>query len=116
VGEIIRQTAFSLLEVVDGAAEVGAAPTTDGNGAGSAKAHFLSAITFEYDVGRMPLIDLAERDLAGLVVRLDTRSMIFCDMDSCPFLPQLGEEQTGASSKSSKERKPGPNRCRASSL
>jgi hypothetical protein len=44
VCELIRQTALSLLEVVDRTAEVGAAPTTDGNGAGSVKGHLLTAL------------------------------------------------------------------------
>jgi hypothetical protein len=43
MGEIIRQRAFSLLEVVDeGIAEVGAAPTTGGCGADSAKGRLLT--------------------------------------------------------------------------
>jgi hypothetical protein len=45
VGEPIRQMAFSLTDVVDeGIAEVGAAPTTDGCGAGSAKGDLLATL------------------------------------------------------------------------
>src|SRR5215217_5213899 len=37
VGELVRQTAFALSDVVDEGAELGAAPTTGARGAGSAK-------------------------------------------------------------------------------
>jgi hypothetical protein len=39
--------------------------------------------------------------------------MIICAMGSYPFLPMLDEERTGTTSK---EKKPGPNSCRACSL
>jgi hypothetical protein len=45
VGELIRQPACSLLEVVDeGMPEIDAAPTTGGYGARSAKGYLLSAV------------------------------------------------------------------------
>jgi hypothetical protein len=71
VGELIRQTAFSLLDVVDEAAEVGAAPTTGAYGARSSKGRPLSTVALQGYVGWVPFVDLAERDLADLVVRLD---------------------------------------------
>src|SRR5215217_2620496 len=71
VGEIVRQTAFALSDVAGEGAEVGAAPTTGGRGAGSAKGHLLSAVALEGDVGRMPLVDLAKGHFAALVVGLD---------------------------------------------
>jgi hypothetical protein len=71
VGEVIRQMAFSLSDVVDEAIEVGTAPTTGGYGAGSTKDQLLAAIARESDVRRMPLVDLPERDFTGLVVRID---------------------------------------------
>src|SRR5215204_2647768 len=43
VGEIIRQTAFTLSDGVDEGVEVGAATTAGGCGAGSGKGHLLSA-------------------------------------------------------------------------
>src|SRR5215208_6415014 len=72
VGELVRQTAFALSDLVDEGAEVGAAPTTGGCGAaGSAKGHLLAAVALEGYGGRMPLVDLAERHFAALVVGLD---------------------------------------------
>src|SRR5215218_4741611 len=71
VGEFVRQTAFVLSDVVDEGAEVGPAPTTGGRGAGSAKGHLLGAVALEGYGGRMPLVDLAKRHFAALVVRLD---------------------------------------------
>jgi hypothetical protein len=72
VGEIVRQTAFALSDVVDVGAKLGAAPTTGGRGAaGSAKGHLLSAVALEVYGGRMPLLDLAKGHFAALVVCLD---------------------------------------------
>jgi hypothetical protein len=71
VGELVRQMAFALLDVVDEATEVGVASTTGGYGAGSTKDQLLAAIARESDIRRMPLVDLPERDLTGLVVRID---------------------------------------------
>src|SRR3712207_1183874 len=68
VGEPVRQTAFSLFDVVDEGSEVGVAPTTGRYGVGSAEGDLLAAIALEGDVGRMPLVGLAERDFAGFVV------------------------------------------------
>jgi hypothetical protein len=73
VGELVRQTAFTLSYAVDEGAELGTAPTTGGYAAaGSAKGHLLSALALEGHGGRMPLVDLAKRHLATLVMRLDT--------------------------------------------
>ena len=72
VGEIIWQMPFALLDVVDEPAEVGAAPTTVGYGAGSGKGNLLAAVALECYVRRMPFVDLAERDFASLVVRFDS--------------------------------------------
>src|SRR5215203_7093389 len=47
VGEIVRQTAFTLSDLVDEGAKVGAAPTTGGCAAGSAKGHLLAAVALE---------------------------------------------------------------------
>src|SRR3954454_7399051 len=69
VGELVRQTAFVLSDVVDEGAEVGPAPTTCGRGGGRAKGHLLAAVALEGDVGRMPLVDSGERRFAALVVR-----------------------------------------------
>src|SRR5215204_5257060 len=71
VGELVRQTAFALSDVVDKDAQVGAAPTTGGCGGCSAKGHLLAAVALEGDGGRMPLVDCSERHLATLVVCLD---------------------------------------------
>jgi hypothetical protein len=72
VGEVVRQTAFALSDVVDEDAQVGAAPTAGTRGAGSAKGHLLAAVALEGDGGRMPLVDLAKRHLVVLVVGLDS--------------------------------------------
>src|SRR5215217_7458119 len=71
VGEIVRQTAFALSDLADEGAEVSAAPTAGGCGAGSAKGHLLSAFALECECGRMPLVDLAKEHFAALVVCLD---------------------------------------------
>jgi hypothetical protein len=61
VGELVRQTAFTLSDVVDEGAKLGAAPTAGGlGGAGSAKGQLLAAVALEVDCGRMPLVDLAK--------------------------------------------------------
>src|SRR5215210_1895462 len=71
VGEPIRHTDFSFLDVVGEGVKVGAARTTGGYGAGSGKDQLLAAVAFDGDVRRMPLVDLPERDFTGLVVRID---------------------------------------------
>src|SRR5918994_1015621 len=71
VGESVRQTAFALSDVVDEGAHVGAAPTTGGHGAGSAKGNLLAAVALEGYGGRMPLVDSSERHFAALVVCID---------------------------------------------
>src|SRR3954470_5448112 len=71
VGELVRQTAFALSDGVDKGAQLGAAPTTGGCGAGSAKGHLLAAVALEGDGGRMPLVDSSERRFAALVMGLD---------------------------------------------
>src|SRR5215212_11183437 len=71
VAEIVRQTALALPDLVHEGAELGPAPTTGGRGACSAKGHLLGAVAREGDRGRMPLVDLAERHFAALVVCLD---------------------------------------------
>src|SRR5215211_4524962 len=71
VGEIVRQTAFALSDVVDEGAELGVTPTAGARGAGGAKGHLLAALALQGDGGRMPLVDLAERHFAALVVCLD---------------------------------------------
>src|SRR5215213_6035958 len=71
VGELVRQTAFALPDLVGEGAEVSAAPTTGGRGAGSAKGHLLAAVALECDAGRMPLVDSSERHFAALVVCID---------------------------------------------
>jgi hypothetical protein len=69
-GEFLRHAAFSLFEVADGVAEAGVAPTGV-YGAGGGKDQLLAAVALERDLGGMPLVDLAKRDLAGLVARFD---------------------------------------------
>src|SRR5215210_7794080 len=71
VGELVRQTAFTLSDVVDEGAELGAAPTTGGRGAGGGKGHLLAAAALQGHGGRMPLVDSSERHLAVLVVCFD---------------------------------------------
>src|SRR5215212_11695436 len=71
VGELVRQTAFTLSDLVDEGAQVGAAATTGGRGADSGKGHLLAAVALEGDVGRMPPVGFAERHFAVLVVCLD---------------------------------------------
>src|SRR5688572_14510184 len=72
VGELVRQTAFTLSDVVDEGAQVGAAPTTGDRGAaGSAKGDLSAAVALEGHGGRMPCVDLAKRHFAALVVGFD---------------------------------------------
>jgi hypothetical protein len=71
VGALMWQMAFVLSGVADEVTQIGAAPTTGGDGAGSARGHRRAAVALEGDVLWTPLVDLAERDFAGLVVRLD---------------------------------------------
>src|SRR5829696_2110780 len=73
VGELVRQTAFVLSDVVYEGDEVGTAPTTGGRGgaACSAKGRLLAALALEVDGGRMPLVDGSEGHFAALVVCLD---------------------------------------------
>src|SRR3954447_19901567 len=66
VGELVRQTAFALSDVVDEGAEVGAAPTTGARGAGSGKGHLLGAVAREGYGGRMPHVDLTKQHFAAL--------------------------------------------------
>ena len=49
VGEIVRQTAFTLSDLVDEGAQIGTAPTTGGCRAGSGKGHLLAAVALEGD-------------------------------------------------------------------
>src|SRR5215211_1792182 len=63
--------AFALSDVVDEGAELGAAPTAGGYGTGSPKCHLLATFALDGDVRWMPLVDLAKRDFAALVVCLD---------------------------------------------
>src|SRR5215208_2442822 len=87
VGELIRQTAFALSDLVDEGVEVGTAPTTGGRGggAGSGKGHLLAAVALEGDVGRMPRVDLAKGDFAVLVVGFDALEDLHHRL--YPFLP-----------------------------
>src|SRR5215210_2936583 len=71
VDELVWQPAFALSDLVDKGAELGAAPATDGRCAGSRKGHLLAAVALEGNADRLPLVDLAERHLAALVVGLD---------------------------------------------
>jgi hypothetical protein len=94
MGEIVRQTAFALSDVVDEGAELGAAPTTGGCGAGScgagsAKGHLLFALALEGDVRWMPLVDLAKRHFAALVVCLDAFENLVRHMGFTPS-PRAG--------------------------
>jgi hypothetical protein len=77
VGELVRQTSFALSDVVDEGAQVRAAPTAGGCGAGSGKGHLLTAVTLKDDAGWMSLIGFAERHLAALVMRLDALDGLF---------------------------------------
>src|SRR4051795_11922375 len=88
VGELVRQTAFTLSDVADEGAQLGAAPTTGGLGACSAKGHLLGAVALEGYGGRMPLVDSSERRFAALVVCLDTFEDLH-HMGFYPFLPPL---------------------------
>ncbi len=77
VGKAIRQSAFVLFEVVDEAIDIklGAAPTTGSYSAGRGKDQLLATVALEGDVSRMPLVDLAERGFASLVVRFDRSAL-----------------------------------------
>ncbi len=70
MGDVVPQPAFLLPDVVDDGTVVGAAPAA-GCGAGAGQSQLFAAITLEGDITGMPLVGLAERDFATLVVRLD---------------------------------------------
>jgi hypothetical protein len=70
MGDVVPQPAFLLPDVVDDGTMVGAAPAA-GCGAGAGQSPLLAAITLEDDMTWVPLVGLAERDLAALVVRFD---------------------------------------------
>src|SRR5918999_3008342 len=82
VGDLLPEPDFPLLDVADDGAVVGAAPAA-GNGGGAGQSQPFAAIALEDDITRMPLVGLAERDLAALVVRLDALD------DPCHFLKPL---------------------------
>ncbi len=67
VGDLLPEPAFPLPDVAYYRAVIGAAPAACRTGAGQSP--LLAAITLEGDVSWMPLVNFAERDLAGLVVR-----------------------------------------------
>jgi hypothetical protein len=89
VGEIVRQTAFTLSDGVDEGAKLGAAPTTGGCGAGSAKGHLFAALALEVDGGWMLLVDLAKGHFAALVVCLDAFENLVRHMGFTPS-PRAG--------------------------
>ena len=70
VDAFVRHTTFVLLVLADEGAVVAATPTS-GRGAGGGQREPLPAITLNYGVLRMPLVDSAKRDLVGLVVRFN---------------------------------------------
>jgi hypothetical protein len=80
VDACVRQSTFSLLDVADEGAVVCVAPTTSGRGAAGSEGEPLPAVTLNDDVLRMPLVDSAERDLMGLVVRFS----VFDDSRNSP--------------------------------
>ena len=80
VDACVRQPTFSLLDVTDEGAVICVAPTTSGRGAGGSEGEPLPAVTLNDDVLRMPLVDSAERDLMGLVVRFS----VFDDSRNSP--------------------------------
>src|SRR3712207_1164169 len=99
VGGLLPQPTFSLSNVADDGVVVGAAPAA-GYGAGASQGQLLAAIAFEDDVTGMPLVGLAERNLAAFVVCFGTLGY---PCHSCSFPPteSAGEDQPGASARSS---------------
>src|SRR5918998_5736468 len=99
VGSLLPQATFSLSDVADDCAVVCTAPAA-GFGAGAGQSQLLAAIALEDDITRMPLVGLAERDLAALVVCFGASSY---PRHSCSFPPSApsGEDQPGASARSS---------------
>jgi hypothetical protein len=89
VGELLRQIPFSLSEALNEGAELGAAPRTGIYGAGSAKGGLLATLALEGEVGRMPLVGLAERHFVALIVRLDALDDLLLPHGLLPFLPRL---------------------------
>jgi hypothetical protein len=67
---LIGQLPLPFLDFANGRSVLGATPT-DGCGTGGAQGESLAALALKYDVLRMPLVTLAERDLTALVVRFD---------------------------------------------
>src|SRR5829696_3262594 len=96
---LLPQPTFSHSDVADDGAVVGAAPAA-GYGAGAGQSQLLAAIALEDDITRMPLIGLAERDLTALVVCFGALSYP-CHSCSFPLTESAGEDQPGASARSS---------------
>src|SRR3712207_1842386 len=98
-GILLPQPTFSLSDVADDGAVVGAAPAA-GYGAGASQSQLLAAIALEGDITRMPLVGLAERNLAALVVCFGALNYTRHSRSFPPIEP-AGKDQPGASARSS---------------
>jgi hypothetical protein len=61
---------FSIADVVNQCAVIGTTPTRGDYGTGGAKGEFFAALALKSDMGRMPVVEPAEGNFEGLVVRL----------------------------------------------
>src|ERR671913_675147 len=66
---LVSQMLFLMVDAVDESTVVGTTPVTGGYGAGAAKGEYLAAVTLKNDMRLMPLVDPAEGNFDGVVVR-----------------------------------------------
>jgi hypothetical protein len=88
MGGVVPQPAFPLLDVADDGAVIGATPAA-GCGAGAGQSQLFAAITLENDITRVPLVGPAERNLATLVVGLDTLYYPYHSLNPFPDRPRI---------------------------
>jgi hypothetical protein len=96
VDDFIPQPTFSLSDVVDEGADLSAAPTTGGYGAPAGQGRLLAAVALKDGVGRMPLVDPAEGDFVGFVVRFDVLDNLGHSLALSRRLTGLGRPAKGS--------------------
>jgi hypothetical protein len=70
VSILVAQMLFSVVDIAYQSAVSGTTPTGD-YGTGSTKGKYLAAVALKSDMSLLPMVDPAEGDLEGLVVRFD---------------------------------------------
>jgi acyl-coenzyme A thioesterase PaaI-like protein len=68
---LVAQMLFSVVDIVFQRAVIGTTPTTGDYGTVPAKGEYLTAVALKSDVRLVPMVDPAEGDFDGVVVRFD---------------------------------------------